>query len=391
MFENNTFNISEHKKQFGQFFTSNAEIILQGFEKFVENKNITDPFAGNADLINWAKKNNAKSVIGYDIDKTYIDNINVFENDSILNPQKYDFVLTNPPYLYINRASEDVKNKYFKSNSYEDLYQIAINSILNCEEGILIIPINFLSALNSREVRELFLHKFDIIKINYFQNSVFSDTTINVIALYFRKNKTQNFINIIDTTVFPDKKKIELVIEKKYSWTIGGEILTNIERQENILNIYRLEDKHIIEGSNKINIAMGNLKFRDEISVSDSTFRLIKNNIILLKAIDSGSAEGKISLENIGKHNIDALISKQTSRHQIQLIFKNKISIDEQILIIQLFNHEIEHLREKYFSLFFTNYRDNDRKRISFNFTYKLINYLYFNKIKNVKKQHLLF
>ena len=39
------------EKQFGQFFTTNSDYILQGFEGFVKNKEILDPFAGNQDLI----------------------------------------------------------------------------------------------------------------------------------------------------------------------------------------------------------------------------------------------------------------------------------------------------------------------------------------------------
>jgi len=62
------------KKQFGQFFTTNSDYILQGFEKFVKNKEIIDPFAGNQDLIKWAKKNNCKKITGFDCDKKYVDN-----------------------------------------------------------------------------------------------------------------------------------------------------------------------------------------------------------------------------------------------------------------------------------------------------------------------------
>jgi len=39
------------KKNLGQFFTSNVDYIFQGFKKFVKNKNVTDPFAGNGDLL----------------------------------------------------------------------------------------------------------------------------------------------------------------------------------------------------------------------------------------------------------------------------------------------------------------------------------------------------
>lgn len=57
------------KKQLGQFFTTNSDYILQGFEDFVFDKEVTDPFAGSQDLIRWAEKNKAKNIIGFDIDK----------------------------------------------------------------------------------------------------------------------------------------------------------------------------------------------------------------------------------------------------------------------------------------------------------------------------------
>ena len=69
------------KKQFGQFFTTNSDYILQGFEGFMKNKEVTDPFAGNQDLINWSRKNNCKKAVGFDCDKKYVDEKNVFYNN----------------------------------------------------------------------------------------------------------------------------------------------------------------------------------------------------------------------------------------------------------------------------------------------------------------------
>ena len=40
------------KRNLGQFFTTNSDYILQGFSAFVKNKEVTDPFAGNRDLLN---------------------------------------------------------------------------------------------------------------------------------------------------------------------------------------------------------------------------------------------------------------------------------------------------------------------------------------------------
>jgi len=69
------------KKQFGQFFTTNSDYILQGLEGFLKNKEVIDPFAGNQDLINWSRKNNCKKAVGFDCDKKYVDEKNVFYNN----------------------------------------------------------------------------------------------------------------------------------------------------------------------------------------------------------------------------------------------------------------------------------------------------------------------
>ena len=103
------------KAQLGQFFTTNSDYILQGLKEFVRNKEITDPFAGNQDLFNWAKKNKCKKITGFDYDKNYIDNRKVSLNDSINNPKKYKFVLTNPPYLHKNKADKKTKERFIKS------------------------------------------------------------------------------------------------------------------------------------------------------------------------------------------------------------------------------------------------------------------------------------
>ncbi len=58
--------------------------------------------------------------------------------------------------------------------------------------------------------------------------------------------------------------------------------------------------------------------------------------------------------------------------------------------VILIFNQELNRMRDEYLSLFLTNYRDNNRKRVSFDFVYKFINYIYFNKINPVNNQQLL-
>ena len=102
-------------------------------------------------------------------------------------------------------------------------------------------------------------------------------------------------------------------------------------------------------------------------------------------AIDTKNGK-KIRLENIRDYGHIALIGKDTSRNMAYLLFRQELSLDEQEKIIDLFNKELERARKRYLSLFLTNFRDNARKRISFDFAYKFINYLYFNKINNKQK-----
>jgi len=374
------------KNQLGQFFTANCDYILSGLEGYIVGKNVTDPFAGGKDLINWARKNNAKSAIGYEIDQSYIDGESVLYGDSLLEERSYEFVLTNPPYLNINKADEILKERYFRKFDFEDLYQISLFSIMKSDEGIVIVPVNFLSAENSAKLRKLFFNKFKIVQMNYFRHQVFPDTTYNVIAFYYRKKENigEDFFEI-STKIYPEQQDVKIKLEQRYNWTIGGNFLEKIRKQSNLLGIYRLLEEHIKDGPYEISVAFNHLKDRKQICVDEQTIDIIKKNILFLKAIDTGTEEGKICMENIKDYGIEALVSKTTSRNQIYLIFKNQIAIEEQKKLIALFNEKINEMRQKYLSLFMTNFRDNDRKRISFDFAYKLLNYLYYTELKGEK------
>ncbi len=380
------------KRQFGQFFTTNSEYILQNLGKYIKNKEIVDPFAGNGDLMEWAKKNGAKKIKGFDIDKKLVNKKSIFYNDAILNPKRYKFVLTNPPYLNINKADEVIKRKYFNKKDYEDLYQISLASLNDSDEGIIIVPINFLSAENSKKIRDSFFSKFKIIEMNYFKQQVFPDTTYNVIAFYYIKKTNQFEDNFnIKTHIYPENKIVNIKLNKRFHWAIGGELLNKIWSQQNILGIRRLTEKDLQneKGSIKIRAAYNHIKDLLEIRVSKEMYDLMHSNVILLKAIDSGSEDGKLALENIKDYGVECLISKESSRHMIYLIFDEPLKISEQKRIIELFNEEINKLRETHLSLFLTNYRDKDRKRVSFDFVYRFINYLYFNELNRGKTNTL--
>ncbi len=377
------------KKQLGQFFTTNSDYILQRFEKFVKNKEVIDPFAGKQDLFKWAEKNNCKKITGFDCDRKYVDNKKVFYNDSLNNHKEYKFVCTNPPYLHKNKADNIIKEKFFSGihSCFEDLYQISIFSILNCKEGILIVPLNFLSAENSRKIRDLFFEKFEIIELNIFSEQVFEDTTYNVISFYFKKKKCYVEKNEIITTILPQGKKTNFTIEKKFGWQLGGIFLSRIKETENRLGVFRLTEGFLQSGEHEIEMALQNIKNKKSFCVSECIKKMLEKNILFLRAIDSKNGK-KIQIENIRKYNIFGLVGKNTSRNSAYLIFKNEITIKEQEILMREFNQELNKNRQKYSSFFLTNFRDNNRKRISFDLTYKFLNYLY---QKKHEKQQVLF
>ena len=369
------------KRQFGQFFTTNSDYILQGFEGFMKNKEVTDPFAGNQDLIKWVRKNGCKKAVGFDCDKKYVDDKNVFNNDSINSPQKYKFVCTNPPYLHKNKADQKTKERFFfgTHSSFEDLYQVSIFSILNCDEGILIVPLNFLCAENSQKIRNLFFDKFEIAKLNIFSERVFEDTTYNVISFYFIRKKENLEKNRIPATIFPEKKKIIFIVERKYNWQFGGDFINRIKNTENHLGIFRLTEDYLRSGEYEVELAFQNIKDKKPLRISKDIKKLIEKNVLFLRAIDSKNGK-KIQLEDIRKYGVVGLVGKNTSRNMAHLIFKEEIPINDQIELMELFNEELNRGRSKYLSFFLTNFRDNNRKRISFELAYKLLNYIYDEK-----------
>jgi len=377
------------KKLKGQFFTVNSNYILQGFESFIKGKMVVDPFAGNGDLIRWSEGNNCKNVVGFDCDENYVDNEKIFKNDSINNPRDYKFICTNPPYLHKNKADMKTKRKFFsgKYSFFEDLYQVSIYSLLNCDEGIIVVPLNFLCAENSRKIRDIFFEKFEIIKLNIFSEQVFADTTYNVVSFYFRKKKNFQDKNEINAIIFPENKKISFIIERQYNWQFGGDFINRIKATKNNLGIFRLTEDYLKSGEYKIELALQNIKDKRLFKISKNFKHSLENNILFLRAIDSKNGK-KIQLEDIRKYNIKGLVGKNTSRNLAHLIFKKEIPINEQECLMKRFNKELNRNRQKYSSFFLTNFRDNNRKRISFDFVYKFLNYLYLEKYE---KQSTLF
>lgn len=369
------------KKDLGQFFTTNSDYILTGFEDYVVGKKVMDPFAGRSDLLRWAERNGAVAVSGLDIDPNLVSN-EIKLNDSLKEIPYTQFSITNPPWLAKNKMSVSQKQIY-PMDDYEDLYLLSMKQILLSlpDEGIIILPVNFFSAENSDKLRCEFLSQYSISKVNYFREQVFTDTTYNVVAFHFIKKNVLSTSQSIEIITYPDKTSKTYILEEKYSYRIAGKELNEITSIKP-LKVSRLTEEMMHQNkdqNDRIVDAFFNDKKTDKSYPVKRRFKTeIRRNIILLNCIDTNANENAwIKAEDIRTLGKECLVGKNTSRNIAYVLLPEEVSIEDQEKIIVSFNNKLNSLRKEYNSLFLTNFRDNDRKRVSFDFCYKLITYCY--------------
>jgi len=329
------------KKKLGQFYTTNYKYILTDLEVPKNVKKIIEPFCGNGDLLNFIDK---KKYICecYDIDPKHK---YISKRDTIKNPPKYSnsFIITNPPYLSRNKSKQ---KELFDDNDVNDLYKCHIKNLLdnNPIGGIIIIPLNFFCSIRNMdiELRKKFLNTYIIKKLNIFEEKVFDDTTYTVCSFQYEYKPNSN--QSIPITIYPSKKKLNFLLNEDNNYTIGGEIY----------NISNNEDYKI-----------GRLLEKEE-----------SNTNLLLKAIDDNE-NSKIKLEYVSNEKI--YYGKISSRTYATLTITPSISEDIQKKIAIDFNNYLDDKRDKYNSLFLTNFRESKkiaRKRISFDLAYKIVGML---------------
>lgn len=336
---------STTKSKLGQFYTTNYEYILQSFS-IPTDITIIEPFAGNGDLLDFAKSSNHPFEC-YDIDpqKDYI-----IQRDTLSHPPSFSgkYVLTNPPYLAKNKSTD---KEIYTLYGCDDLYKCFIELLTRdvCEGGIIIVPLNFISSIRAGDtgLRQRFVSVYHISRINIFEEQVFSDTTYTVCSIQFTRKQ---FKTPTICTIFPTKKQILFSLNESNNYTIGGEI-------------YSLKQSPIY----KIERATKYTKKTD----------CITN--ILVKCIDD-SIHSKIQLRIISEQDryIDNTVNL-TERSYATLVIEPRISLAQQTELVEQFNRLLEEYREKYNSLFLTNYRESNtiaRKRISFGLVFQLCGYI---------------
>lgn len=313
------------KQSLGQYFTTNAEYILSGFEHLIKGKHIIDPFAGGWDLLQWAQKNEASSITAYDIEPK-IDGTKL--RDSLLDPPDYSsyFVLTNPPYLASNKSKGKYKDIFDKWQQ-SDLYKCFLASILKAKEAIVIIPSNFLCESNAKARNILFAHH-DIIYAKYWKERVFNDATTGVCALYLKqKQSLNNGIQLFPCLLLPENKLIDMRLEKTHNYLHGGHELSLLNRT------YSFE------------------------KVSEQAI----NTNIVVGCLDGGKY-------NLGFHynENESIRSPKTVITTFQVNSVDfTLSEEQQIEVIKCANDTLNRLRETYDSMFLSNYMGATQKIMS--------------------------
>ena len=262
--------------------------------------------------------------------------------DTLLSPPDYTgkWVITNPPYLARNKATDKTLfNKY----KLDDLYKISMKTMLNAEGGILIIPTNFFTDERSGEIRKQFLSTFQILQLNIFTNPVFETTTYSVCSFAFkRKMNTQQEIPV---SIQPEMINTNINLNIQYDYRIAGEFYNQL---------------------NSVKIQFGRL-----MEVPDPN---IYTTHIKLYAIDTRTDLIRV------EYNEELFYGKDTDRTYATLTCKFPLTKDQEMILIDEFNTRLTDFRKQYHNLSMTNYRDYNRKRIGFTFAYQLMSLIYKEK-----------
>jgi len=328
------------KGDLGQFYTTNYKYILESMEIPANAECIIEPFAGSGELLGFLENIGKYTIELYDIDPKYHGTI---QQDTLKYPPSYEdkFVLTNPPYLARNKSKNKELYDIYNCN---DLYKCFIRCLIKtpCIGGIMILPLNFISSIRKADIvlRKDFLNVYTINQINIFEEKVFEDTSCSVCSILFEKKQTKTPIRCI---LFPSRKEIELLLSQENNFTVGGEIY-------NLTGPFKIQraTHQNIEGSN-----------------------FITN--ILLKCIDDTSPLGFTLVDNTDKF-IDNT-PNLSARSYATVVLEIELSIEKQTLLVEKMNSYIREQRNKYHSLFLSNYRELNRKRISFELAFRICNF----------------
>ena len=345
------------KTELGQFYTTNYQYILSNMRIPEHVNHIIEPFVGNGDLLGFIPDHSKYMIETYDIDPKYKGAI---QQDTLKTPPLYQnkFVLTNPPYLARNKSKH---KELYDAYGCNDLYKCFICQLIQdeCQGGIIIIPLNFISSIRKADVvlRKRFLEKYTMLRINIFEEKVFDDTGYSVCSIYFQQTEDFNqegnvgddSVNVsVSVCVYPSQICMEVEFTEENQYTIGGEI-------------YQLPQ---------------NPKYKVQRATLETTEHISN---ILVKCIDD-NIHSQLGFKVVSDEEryIDTT-PNLSARSYATLVINEDLTLEEQGELVEKMNAFLKTQRDKYHSLFLTNYRESNsiaRKRMSFDLAFKICNYM---------------
>ena len=321
-------------KRLGQFFTTRPEYILQGLS-IPNNANIIEPFAGNGDLVVWLSKFKFQRIECFDLISKHSW---ITCRDTLLNAPCYSnkYIVTNPPFVSkSNSFDKMIFNKYKANNLYKCFILSFLNS--NCLGGILILPANFWFSHSDLKLRQLFLKKYKIMRINFFEEQIFDNVRVVICSFDFRLKKSEN--NVTNIFFFPSNKF--------FSVDINSGMLVDIAPSF---------------------IPCKSIKLAN---ASTNTAKILNSTSIVLQTIDSSpSNQIRLSLVND---------LPTTSKACVRISTNIFLSLDQQHKVVDNFNVLLKDLRNKHSSVLFPyflgcKYMGFNRKRIPISAAFRIIN-----------------
>lgn len=198
----------QKKVKYGQFYTKRSQYIIGNLiNDLPKDLTVVEPFCGEGDLLIFE---NPFEI--YDIEPKIA---TCTVRDTLLNPPDYTgkLVVTNPPFLAKNKNKDKT---IYERYDVGDLYKASIKTILKCEGGILIVPLNFLCDEDDK-IRNLFFENFDLIRLNIFEETVFDDTTYTICSFSFKRKLEKSDVDTIECNFYPSGKT-EFFDLKKIFW-----------------------------------------------------------------------------------------------------------------------------------------------------------------------------
>lgn len=327
------------KKELGQFFSKNSELIEHFIHRIENDDILIDPFAGDLDLLK-PFKNKRES---YDLLPLHEETI---KNDSFLNPPNFSgkFIITNPPYLNINKAAN---KEIFELYNTDDLYKVALKTIIQTgTKGIIIVPSAFWFNERSSGIRKEFLTLFNVPEVKVFNKQMFEDTTYTVCSFYFERD-VGDLRNVEFAFLGNNKGVATLTYSKENNYSIINDV------EDQLMKIPK---------STKI----GRYTKKEQLPTH-----------IFLNCLDTS--------QKIAAEIKEPYMGINTDRAFLTFTLEGEtLNEEEEFKMVELFNQELNKFRVLYADSFLSNYRNDGRKRIGFTFAYKLFGHCLL-KIKNEK------